>query len=101
MTRYTDTVRLQRLNFFSAVAETGSFTLASQLLGAGKGIVSQQIRRLESELGTQLFVRTTRKVSMTEAGRRLYEESIPLLRELNRAVQGDLRVVTRWKDPCG
>jgi DNA-binding transcriptional LysR family regulator len=87
MTR-TESVRLQRLNFFSAVAETSSFTTASQLLNVGKGIVSQQVRRLESELGTQLFVRTTRKVAMTETGRRLYEESTPLLRKLNQAVQG-------------
>jgi DNA-binding transcriptional LysR family regulator len=61
-------IRLNRLAYFSAVAETGSFTKAADRLGITKAVVSQQVSRLEAELGTSLLVRTTRRVEPTEAG---------------------------------
>lgn len=73
---------LKRLAVFAAVAEGGGFTAAAGRLGSTKAMVSAQVRRLEAELGATLFVRTTRRVSLTEAGRQLFEESAPLLREL-------------------
>ena len=73
---------LKRLAVFAAVAEGGGFTAAAERLGSTKAMVSAQVRRLESELGANLFTRTTRRVTLTEVGRRLFEESVPLLREL-------------------
>jgi DNA-binding transcriptional LysR family regulator len=53
---------LSRLVYFVAVAETQAFTRAAARLGITKAVVSQQVARLEAELGTSVFVRTTRRV---------------------------------------
>ena len=74
---------LHRLTVFSAVAEVGGFTAAAERLGVTKAMVSQQLSRLEAELGVMLFTRTTRRVTLTEAGSQLYAECTPLLRELD------------------
>jgi len=95
-------VDLGRLNVFLAVAQAGGFTAAARRLGATKAMVSQQIGRLERELGASLFNRTTRRVALTDAGQQLYERAQPLLRDLSavidqvgehdRALSGKLRV---------
>lgn len=74
---------LKRLAVFTAVVEGGGFTAAAARLGSTKAMVSAQVRQLETELGLSLFTRTTRRVTVTEEGRRLYEDSAPLLRELD------------------
>jgi len=48
--------------------------------------VSHQIKSLEEELGVQLFDRNSRELSLTEAGRSLYEEVSPLIEQLNTVV---------------
>ena len=58
---------------FVAVAETESFTAASQNLNISTAQVSRQISALETRLSTKLFYRTTRKVSITEAGQVYYQ----------------------------
>ena len=54
------------------VVEAGSFTAAAERLGRGKSALSQSITRLESDLGVRLIQRTTRRLSLTEAGQRFY-----------------------------
>jgi len=73
---------LNALLVFAAVAENGGFTAAAERLGLTKSRVSTVVRRLEETAGTSLFSRTTRRVSLTEAGRRLHEHAQPLLRGL-------------------
>lgn len=51
-----------------AVAETGGFTRAAERLHLTQSAVSHQIRRLEDQIGTPLFIRTTRKLALTEDG---------------------------------
>lgn len=80
------TISLDRLQWFLAVAEAGGFTAAAQRLDINKTVLSQQIAKLENELGGALFTRTTRRVELTEAGRRLFDESAPLLRDLETSV---------------
>ncbi|HZW22525.1 LysR family transcriptional regulator [Noviherbaspirillum sp.] len=79
-------VDLNSLVVFAAVVECGGFTAAADRLGVAKAKVSVQVARLEAKLGTALFVRTTRKVSLTDAGRRLHEECKPLLHGLQEAI---------------
>ncbi|PWQ93433.1 LysR family transcriptional regulator [Leucothrix arctica] len=62
---------LPSLITFSEVALQGSFTKAAKLLGMSKSAVSQQITRLEAELGVQLLKRNTRGLSVTTAGEKL------------------------------
>lgn len=77
---------LNALPLFAAVAETGTFTAAAQQLGVAKAKVSLDIARLEAQLGVTLFARTTRRVSLTDAGQALYARCIPPLRGLQDAL---------------
>jgi LysR family cyn operon transcriptional activator len=68
-------VTLQQLTYFLAAAEHGSFTAAADLLHLARPSVSEQIAHLEAELGVALFVRTGRRLELTEAGRLLRPEA--------------------------
>jgi len=61
-------MELRQLEYFVAVAEEENFTRASERVHVAQSGVSAQIRRLERELGQQLFERTSRAVRMTEVG---------------------------------
>jgi DNA-binding transcriptional LysR family regulator len=51
---------LSEMRSFAAVMENGGFTHAAKALGVSKGLISQHVKRLESELGAQLLFRSTR-----------------------------------------
>jgi len=80
-----EAVNLNRLAYFAAVVDTGSFTKAAERLGITKTVVSQQVARLEAELRTSLLLRTTRRVEATEAGRLLHARCTLILREAEDA----------------
>ncbi|MDO5103065.1 MAG: LysR family transcriptional regulator [Lautropia sp.] len=71
---------LNRLLYFCAVVEAGSFTLAAERLGVGKAVVSQQVAQLEKTLRTTLLLRTTRRLSLTEEGGRFYHRCVDVLK---------------------
>ncbi|MES2018087.1 MAG: LysR family transcriptional regulator [Pseudomonadota bacterium] len=95
------TIDLNALTIFDAVVEAGSFTGAADRLGVAKAKVSVQIARLERQLGLSLFSRTTRQVSLTDAGRALHDQCEPLMRSLSDALaeagsdQGELSGMLR------
>lgn len=64
---------LDTLRTFARVAELGSFTRAADQLGMAKGRVSTAVRQLESQLGTRLLQRTTRRVRLTPDGEQFIE----------------------------
>jgi LysR family transcriptional regulator, cyn operon transcriptional activator len=66
---------LQQLTYFLAAAEQGSFTAAADVLHLARPSVSEQIANLEGELGVALFVRTGRRLELTDAGRLLRPEA--------------------------
>src|SRR3954464_1755754 len=78
-------MNLNRLAYFAAVVDTGSFTRAAERLGITKAVVSQQVAQLERDLGTSLLVRTTRRVHPTEAGRMFHARCTMILREAEDA----------------
>lgn len=73
---------LNALAVFAAVAQNGGFTAAAGRLGLATSRVSTVVRQLEAAMGLSLFTRTTRRVSLTEPGRRLHDQLQPLLRDL-------------------
>lgn len=81
-----DQIDLNTLSIFDAVVEMGGFTAAANKLDIAKAKVSLQIARLEKQLGTSLFIRTTRQVSLTDAGRQLHEQCQPYLAGLREAL---------------
>ncbi|CAM3622930.1 LysR substrate-binding domain-containing protein [Parendozoicomonas haliclonae] len=76
-------IQWEGINEFIAVAECESFTQAAQRLAISTAQVSRQVSFLESRLSTQLFYRTTRRVSLTDSGRTLYKHCRPLLDALS------------------
>lgn len=78
-------MNLNRLAYFTAVVNAGSFTRAAEQLGVTKTVVSQQVAQLEHETGTTLLIRTTRRVHPTEAGRVFHARCIFILREAEDA----------------
>ncbi|MFT4504797.1 LysR family transcriptional regulator [Caballeronia sp. 15711] len=73
------------LSIFARVAQEQSFTNAAQALGISNSAASYTIRQLEKQLGTKLFNRTTRSVSLTEAGSAFLTRVQPLLEQLDLA----------------
>lgn len=61
-------MNLRILKYFLAVAETGSITAAAKVLHVSQPALSKQLHDFEDELGTQLFVRGSRRISLTEDG---------------------------------
>ncbi|MEZ2278761.1 MAG: LysR substrate-binding domain-containing protein [Microcoleus sp.] len=80
-------MELRHLRYFIAVAEELNFTRAAEKLHMAQPPLSQQIQQLETELGFQLFRRTKRTVTLTEAGQVFFEESKKILLQLDRAIQ--------------
>ena len=76
---------LNELLIFAKVIQTGSFSLASQLLGIPKSTVSRKILELEERLGTRLIQRTTRKLSLTDVGRLYYAHCARIVAEVEEA----------------
>lgn len=78
---------LNALGTFLLVAEERSFRAAADRTGVTRSAVSQTIRRLEETVGIALVQRTTRSVSLTEAGERLYREIAPALSDMRAALE--------------
>ena len=88
---------------FVAVAEAKNFRVAGERLGVSASAVSQALRKLEERLGVPLVHRTTRSVSLSEAGERLYgavrpavaevEAAVAAVAELSDAPRGTLRLL--------
>ncbi|MDB5578969.1 MAG: hypothetical protein JWR80_4145 [Bradyrhizobium sp.] len=77
--------RLDLVQIFVRVVESGSFTAVARELGVGQPAISKQLAALEAHLGGQLIRRSTRTLSLTEAGRDFYESSVRLLEDFEAA----------------
>src|SRR4051794_28747004 len=80
-------LELRHLRAVVAVAEERHFTRAALRLGIAQPALSQQIRRIEDLLGVALFVRTSRRVTVTEAGQAVVEEARRTLEHAARTVE--------------
>lgn len=80
-------LELRQLRYFVAVAEEKNFTRAAERLFMAQPPLSQQIQKLEEQLGVKLFERHTREVKLTRAGKALLSQARPILDSVERAVQ--------------
>lgn len=90
-------MELHQLRYFCAVAEAGSFSRAAEQSHVSQPSLSQQIMKLEDELGARLFDRLARSVRLTETGQTFLPRARAVLRELE-AARGD---VAEQKDSVG
>lgn len=77
--------RLDAMRVFISVVDTRGFSTASRVLSMPLPTVSRKIAELESHLGTQLLIRSTRKVTVTDSGQRYYEEVRRILDDIGEA----------------
>jgi DNA-binding transcriptional LysR family regulator len=94
MGRNFEDMSLGSIELFCLTAELEGFTAAAHVAGLTPAAVSRTVARLESRLGAQLFVRTTRKVRLTDGGRAYYEQckgALAQLVEAERALNGEQR----------
>lgn len=77
--------RFREIEAFVAVVEAGSFVKAGENLGISKAAVSRSVLDLEHRLGVRLLQRTTRRLSLTEAGRSYFDRGKHLLADLQEA----------------
>ena len=79
-------MEMRQLRAFVAIAEAGTFTAGAARVHVTQAAISMQIRQLEIETGTRLFVRAPRRVILTEAGENLLERARVILREHDAAL---------------
>ncbi|WP_429167857.1 LysR family transcriptional regulator [Aeromonas rivipollensis] len=84
---------IAHLSSFYEVVQRGSFSAAADALGVSKGMLSRHVSALESALNAQLLQRTTRRLSLTEAGRTLYVQAGQIA-ALARQAEQDIQALT-------
>ena len=108
-----DLASLKRIAMFALVVDHGSFARAAQVLGVSRSRVSEQVRLLEESLSARLLQRTTRKLALTQAGERIYDQAASVLGTLDsiknslseEAMAGRVRITatqdfaSRWLSP--
>jgi DNA-binding transcriptional LysR family regulator len=77
---------LDDLDAFTAIVRAGGFRIAAAKRGVSASALSEALRRLEARLGVRLINRTTRAMTLTDAGSRLYERLAPALGEVSAAL---------------
>lgn len=82
--------RWELMESFVQVVDAGSFSAAAERLRVSKSLLSKNVSRLEKHLGTQLLVRTTRRLNPTDAGAALYQKCERLFNDLEEAEQSVL-----------
>ena len=96
--------RLQELGIFVRAAETGSFSRTARELGTTQPSISRTVAALEARLGVKLFLRTTRRITLTDAGYMLLQRARLILPEIDAAEDAargtdDLRGVLKLAMP--
>ncbi|WP_417496790.1 LysR family transcriptional regulator [Maricaulis sp.] len=86
--------KLSVMHAFRRIVERGSFARAAEDLGVSPALLSREIKLLEESLGSVLLTRTTRSMSLTDAGRLYYDETIGILDAVSK-------VETRIRDGAG
>lgn len=77
--------QLKSMVVFATIVEQGSFSQASKVLAISRASVSYHVKKLEEQLGVKLFYRSTRSISMTDAGNKYYQRSSAVVEQAKQA----------------
>ncbi len=77
---------LRQLEYLQAVVDNGSFYLAAEQCHVSQSAISQQIKKLEDELGVKLLERHNRTFSLTPAGEHFYKKSLVISGDITRLI---------------
>ena len=83
------------MEYFQAVVEKGNFYLAADKCHISQSAISQQIIKLEEELGVKLLERHNRTFSLTQAGEHFYRKSLVITGDIDRLVRETKRIADR------
>lgn len=86
---------LRQIEYFQAVVEKGNFYLAAEKCNISQSAISQQIKKLEEEIGVQLLDRHNRTFSLTEAGEHFYRKSVVITGDMEQLVRETKRIGNR------
>lgn len=86
-------MEIHQLRYFVSIVETGSMSRAAGQCGVAQPSISQQLAKLEQEIGQPLFDRTPRRMSLTDAGRALLPRARRILREIHN-IESNLEIET-------
>lgn len=98
MRRHFDDILVGSIELFCTAAEHDNFTAAANAAGVTPAAVSRSVSRLEARLGVRLFVRTTRSISLTDAGRQYFEQCKQALGQL---IDAERMVTGQQTAPAG
>jgi DNA-binding transcriptional LysR family regulator len=95
-------MELRQLHYFSEIVKHGSFSKAAEHLFLSQPALSNVVKELEKEFGSKLFIRTTRKIELTDTGRLLYQYSESIadsllqfkaeLRDIHSGIKGQIKM---------
>jgi DNA-binding transcriptional LysR family regulator len=89
---------LNDLYYFVSVVQHGGFSAAAHATGVEKTKLSRRVAQLERRLGVRLLQRSTRRVAITDAGRRFFDRSLPAVEEARAAYES---MAALQKEPAG
>ena len=98
MKRSYEEMQLGTIELFCQAAELASFSAAANAMGITPAAVSRSIARLEERLGVRLFIRTTRRIRLTDSGQRYYQQCRQALLQLQEA---EREVTGAQREPAG
>src|SRR6266581_8762772 len=78
-------VTFERMRTFVRIAERGNLSAVARELGVGQSTITRHLRELEDAVGVPLLSRTTRRVTLTDEGRRYHANSVKILRLVEQA----------------
>lgn len=87
----------RQFEYFQAVVECGNFYDAAERCSVSQSAISQQIKKLERELGVELLERHNRTFSLTPAGEHFYRKSLVISGDIDRLLQETKRIAQKDK----
>ncbi|WP_229893215.1 LysR family transcriptional regulator [Rahnella laticis] len=88
---------LKRMRYFCTIAEQGSISKAAKVLNIAQPPLGKRLHELEEEIGSPLFIRTTKQMVLTEAGRFLYRKSSEILSQVNSVTRQAVDIASQKK----